>query len=265
MHPAALLDEMALKFKDLHFIPAREEALYACLTAIHECFDSFLSMDLDTACTVPNLFFVRTGYAARALRKLLNICDSQAEFEGSSHIDVRNLKFEEYLNSIIHLLVTVHSENNATIPRAFALVMTQIKTQAIESSKLLSTIRLPDDDKGSSKGDDQKSLFPNLSEPLHQDCHHLLDKKSGLPWLDDATKKPSTVPNDEPDQPPLFNAPLDPLLQMDPSQWHRNGQDDAFMTGIDVLQWFEQDFALNSGLIEYDGLNLPPGPTTWQQ
>jgi len=49
--------------------PGREEALFGCLAAIHECFDSLLSMDVATACTLPTYFFVRTGYAARALPK----------------------------------------------------------------------------------------------------------------------------------------------------------------------------------------------------
>ena len=271
------LDELTLKFKDIHFIPAREEALFATLAAIHECFDSFLSLPVATACMVPNLFFVRTGYAARALRKLLNICDSQAEFEGKAHIDVRDLRFEEYLTKLISLLAKVHSENNATIPRAFGLVLMQIKSQAMQSSKLLQSIRPPEESGDTKKKEeDPEATFSLEPEDLN-------DPRCPLPTVTkrilSTTATPSTNPSNTPFPPappkgltsntsPLppralpetylpFALPLDPQLQMDPSQWHRaDDQDDAFMTGIDVLQWFEQDFALDAaGLVEYDGVS----------
>jgi hypothetical protein len=253
-----------LKFKDLHFIPAREEALFACLAAIHECFDALLSMDLAMACALPNLFFVRTGYAARALRKLLNICDSQAEYEGRSHMDVRDLKFEEYLNSIITLLGRVHSENNSTVARAFGLVLAQIKAQALESSKLLSTIKLPDDGSSINPKFDPNSNFSIGSRgPYDHPCLQLgkieavsqPDYQSGAPFV-----APLTVPG----QAPPVIGPLHPQAQIDMSQWPQNDASDAFMTGIDVLQWFEQDIALSSGIFDYDGMGLQPSDGHWQ-
>ncbi len=57
-----------------------------------------------------------------------------------------------------------------------------------------------------------------------------------------------------------------PLQQQsfDTTQWQHNDANDAFMSGIDVLQWYEQDFALNAGTFEYDGMSLPPA-ANWQQ
>ncbi|EXJ62053.1 hypothetical protein A1O7_02486 [Cladophialophora yegresii CBS 114405] len=258
------LDELALKFKDLHFIPAREEALFACLAAIHECFDALLSTDIATASTLPNLFFVRTGYAARALRKLLNICDSQAEYEGRSHIDVRDLKFEEYLNSIIALLAKVHSENNSTVARAFGLVLAQIKAQALESSKLLSAVRLPGDSSGIDPKLDPDSTFSiGTKGPCDDPCYQLLGS-AAVSRPDFATGTPFAAPPTLPIQPPPVAGPLHPQAQVHPTPWQENDADDEFMTGIDVLQWFEQDFALTSGAFDYDGMGLQPADGHWQ-
>jgi hypothetical protein len=264
--PHPVMDELALKFKDLHFIPAREEALYACLGAIHECFDSLLASDFAITCTLPNLFFVRTGYAARALRKLLNICDSQAEFEGRSHIDIQDLKFEEYLNSIIALLAAVHAENSATIPRAFYLVLTQIKTQARESSKLLSTIKPADDSVENNKMGDLPSTMSMRSEPYDHPCL-LLEKTHDLTHGNTVGTEISDLSGPLPVQPSPLDGPLHPQAYKDASQWQHNDQDDEFMTGIDVLQWFEQDFALNAAVFDetYDGMRLQPAPAHWQQ
>ena len=221
-----------------------------------------LSLDVATACTLPNLFFVRTGYAARALRKLLNICDSQAEFEGRSHIDVKDLKFEEYLNAIIALLSRIHAESSSTVARAFGMVLTQILTQALESSKLLSSIKRVDKSNGVDANFDPDSDFLiGSKEPFNHPCLQLgripdpqpSDAHADTIYGDPDTLGSQNVAVEAPPHQPGFDA----------TQWQSNDSNDAFMSGIDVLQWFEQDFALNAGTFEYDGMSLPPAH--WQQ
>ena len=254
-----------MKFKDLHFIPAREEALFACLAAIHECFDALLSMDVATACQLPNLFFVRTGYAARALRKLLNICDSQAEYEGHPHINVEDLKFEEYLDAIIALLGKVHTENNSTIARAFGLVLTQIKTQASTSSKLLSLTKRANESQSVDPKFDPTSDFSIGSKESYEHPCLQLGKVSEPSLLGIPDTASYGSPGVLPEQPVSFSGPLLQQPHSDLNQWQQNAADDTFMSGIDVLQWFEQDFALNAGTFDYDGMSLQPAPAHWQQ
>lgn len=222
-------------------------------------------MDVATACTLPNLFFVRTGYAARALRKLLNICDSQAEFEGRSHINVEDLKFEEYLEAIIALLGKVHAENSSTVARAFGLVLTQIKTQALTSSKLLSmTKRANGTEKVDPKFDPNSDFSIGVKEPYDHPCLQLgkISEPSMVDMPDTTSYGP---PGSLPDQPASFDGSLLQQPQSDLNQWQQIDANDAFMSGIDVLQWFEQDFALNADNFEYDGMSLQPAPTQWQQ
>ncbi|OAP56273.1 hypothetical protein AYL99_09452 [Fonsecaea erecta] len=243
--PIAAVESMTSKFKDLYFIPARVEALFTCLAAIHECFDAFLSMSLVSICSLPNIFLVRTGYAARALRKLLNICDSQAEFEGRSHIDVRDLKFEEYLTAIIDVLRRVHALSNSVVARAFCLVISQIKTHGLNSSRLLSTIKQTDNTATSQSG-----VSPTLVSSLPSDkrfdhpCVHA-DKNHQADRTESQAYDFGNLTSIPPTQPSQNQVPVDTQIQAESAQWLENDTDDAFMSGIDVLQWFEQNLAFD--------------------
>ncbi|KIY02312.1 uncharacterized protein Z520_02450 [Fonsecaea multimorphosa CBS 102226] len=247
------VESMTSKFKDLHFIPARVEALANCLAAIHECFDGFLSTDLASICTLPNIFFVRTGYAARALRKLLNICDSQAEFEGRSHIDVQDLKFEEYLTAIIDVLRRVHAQTNSIVARAFCLVLSQIKTQGLNSSRLLSVLKQADNAAAirSAVGPTPVPSMPSIErfDCLHSDESQQSHETEPLAYgFGGLTSVPPTRA-----QLPQEQTLLDAQTQAKSAQWLENDTDDAFMSGIDVLQWFEQDLAFDDpAAYDYD-------------
>ncbi|KIW34911.1 uncharacterized protein PV07_01653 [Cladophialophora immunda] len=251
--PAAAVESMTSKFKDLHFIPARVEALFACLAAIHECFDAFLSIGFASMCSLPNIFFVRTGYAARALRKLLNICDSQAEFEGRSHVDVRDLKFEEYLTAIIDVLRRVHAQNNSVVARAFCLVLSQIKTQGLNSSKLLSAMKRADEaaTTRSRVSPTSASSMPS-NERFDLPCLHS-DESQQSQRTESLTYDSGDLNSAPPPQLPHDQIPLDAQTQAKSAQWLENDTDDAFMSGIDVLQWFEQDLAFDDpAAYDYD-------------
>jgi len=202
-------------------------------------------MGLASICTLPNIFFVRTGYAARALRKLLNICDSQAEFEGRSHIDVRDLKFEEYLTAIIDVLKRVHAQNNSVVARAFCLMLSHVRTQGLNSSRLLSAM------KQTEKAETTRSRVsptPVSSLPsngrLDPPCLRSDESQQSHPteslaydFGDMTSGPPAQLPHDR--------THLDAQTQTKNAQWLENDTDDAFMSGIDVLQWFEQDLAFD--------------------
>ena len=102
--------------------------------------------------------------------------------------------------------------------------------------------------------------------PHHQACLSL-QKAIQLSEKDLAGTKPYDLAG-PPQAPPALtsNAPLHPQAQSDIYPWQQqSAQDDDIMSGIDVLQWFEQDFALNSGAFDetYDAMSLQPAQ--WQQ
>jgi hypothetical protein len=246
---------------DSHFVPARVEALFACLAGIHAVFDAMLSMDVATVCTLPNFFFVRTGYAARALRKLLSICESQVAATGQPHIDMNDLKFDEYMNSLIELFAKVYAQNNSHVVRAFCCVLTQIKTQGLKSLRGYCfrdglhggpDSLEPDNDPPSAPGLLTARLSGSteyLSRTRAQlglpDSHALDESASGLP---------ASLPVV---QPSSFDAQTnDPAIQSDLSLWLQVDSSESAMSGTDMLQWFEQDFAFDDlDMLGLDGIN----------
>ncbi|OQV00916.1 Fungal specific transcription factor domain-containing protein [Cladophialophora immunda] len=212
-----------------------------------------LTLRFASMCSLPNIFFVRTGYAARALRKLLNICDSQAEFEGRSHVDVRDLKFEEYLTAIIDVLRRVHAQNNSVVARAFCLVLSQIKTQGLNSSKLLSAMKRADEaaTTRSRVSPTSASSMPS-NERFDLPCLHS-DESQQSQRTESLTYDSGDLNSAPPPQLPHDQIPLDAQTQAKSAQWLENDTDDAFMSGIDVLQWFEQDLAFDDpAAYDYD-------------
>ncbi|KAL2428719.1 hypothetical protein ABEF95_005350 [Exophiala dermatitidis] len=225
----------------LQVLPARIESLFACLTAIHGCFDALLSMDLTTLCVLPNMFFVRTGYAAWALRKLLNVCESQPLAEGQFTISTEDLKFEEYLSALIETLARVSEQNNSHVVRAFYVVMTQIKAQASKTSNA------PDGVDISTREVQQvlQTGCVNGSQPSTAPT-----KSSGS--VSQRLRPAETTNFGAPNTEPIISSQqlqLDAYLQSDqqlgaPSLAQAN-MDDSAMTGIEALQWFDQDFAFD--------------------
>ncbi|KIW19322.1 hypothetical protein PV08_03616 [Exophiala spinifera] len=226
------------------FAPARIECLFTCLSAIHHCFDALLSMDISTLVTLPNFFLVRTGYAARALRKLLNICEHQGAVTGQFPINSKDLKFEEYMTSIIRLLARIHEETNSQVARAFYLVITQIKQHGIKSHHFSLFANCP-------------AMLPRIDTELDKegfrDSGIALNSTGRLgvattvgaasgEQLHSVSQASYAIPD----------APAQiPLEQQNPSwfdssaaagslpSWQEAGTFDA---GMSYLQWFEQDF-----------------------
>ncbi|EXJ87163.1 hypothetical protein A1O3_04122 [Capronia epimyces CBS 606.96] len=216
----AAVQDMTSSWENLQFPAARIESLFACLAAIHACFDAMLSMDLATVCALPNMFFVRTGYAAWALRKLSTICESQAQANGQFSLDTKDLKFEEYLSSFIELLAKVHAETGSQVVRAFYIVMTQIKAHA-------------------AAGKAGVNEFPPRC-PERPASSHLKPVDSASQQLD------PTIPVDAE---PVILPPQSQLdgrtpyfLQQGMPSWAQGGFDDSVMSSLEALQWLDQDF-----------------------
>lgn len=247
---------------DLHFVPARIESLFACLTAIHASFDAILSMSLPTLCILPNLFYVRTGYAARTLRKLLNICESQAEVAGQSNISIADLRFEEYMDLLIHLFAKVHAENSSHIVRAFCMVLTQIKAQGLKLSKPGTFFDCTKDttskiDPGSTASSSSTPLLTRQSDAPPNELS-MSDMQhpgfiSDLPLF-----QPSGQPSNPSPGQQLVGIPVEMAFQPDLPVWLQNEPNDFAMTGNDFFQWFQQDFTFDDlEQFDRDDLTFP--------
>jgi hypothetical protein len=272
---AAAVNNLASSLEDLHFAPARIESLFNCLGAIHAIFDAFLSMDLGTLCVLPNLYFVRTGYAARALRKLLTICETQARAGAQFRIDAKDLKFVEYMTSLVDTFKKVHAANNSQVARAFSMVLSQMRAQAMKEPSVTEGVGVSED-----PADDivQSSRRPRINsqptpQPTPQPTSHplssnILPRETSLP-IYPANPMPFYASNNPPnlqthqqgfDNPTNFDSPINVPV------WYPSETSDSYMTGIDVLQWFGQDFMFDGvSTFGYEDTNYPPGTGGWQQ
>lgn len=246
----------------MHLVPARVESLFTCLSAIHEIFDAFLSMDVATISTLPNLFIVRTGYAARALRKLLHLCESHAEMEGKLYIEIRDLKFEEYMNSIIDLLTKVHDETNSTISIGFCMVLKQLRAQGLKSSKFYSAAKHA----GSATQQNKQTTQTLFNETV-------VAEKSTFPGtgqIPAPVQEPYQIGNTNLNSiclPDTFaNQQQGLATNIDNSQltW---GQDDLnnSWANMEILHMVQQDLMYDEfGMYGDDGMNIQTGNASWQ-
>jgi len=270
-HEPSNFDQSA-SLNDLQFVPARIESLFTCLAAIHECFDALLSMDLTTLCTLPNFFLVRTGYAARALRKLLSICENQAALTGHFQINVQDLKFDEYMTSLIHLFARIHEENSHHVARAFCLVISQIKAHGLRSLKApnftnacIDDIReineKLDKDSAARAGFTASNLKqPTLSIRNTARSEALMPQTPAMPG--GLIAEPWQMAPGQQSLGSFNSAAPQPDLPL----WLQGGTNDSTMSGDDVLQWFEHDFAFDD--LEMYGrgdMNYLAGTAEFQQ
>lgn len=264
---AAAVNNLASSLEDLHFAPARIESLFNCLGAIHAIFDAILSMDLGTLCVVPNLYFVRTGYAARALRKLLTICETQARAGAQFRIDAKDLKFVEYMTSLVDTFKKVHAANNSQVARAFSGVLSQMRAQAMKEPSIPTGVGVSEDPVNDNI---QRTRRPRMnSQPTSQPLSsNILTRDPSLP-IYPANPIPFYASGNPPniqtqlqgfDNPNNFDSPSNVPI------WYQSETNDSYMTGIDVSQWFGQDFMFDGvSTFGYEDANYPPGTGGWQQ
>jgi len=119
--------------QDRNLVPARVDSLFICLQNIHAVFDAFLQMDIAESRSLPNLFFVRTGYAAKALKKMTEIWEDQTRLGG--HAYPLDLKFDYYMDALIERLSRVGHENKRVIANSFMLLLKSIRTEGYNQSE----------------------------------------------------------------------------------------------------------------------------------
>lgn len=262
---AAAVNTLAASLEDLHFAPARIESLLNCLAAIHAIFDAFLSMELSTLCVLPNLYFVRTGYAARALRKLLTICETQARAGAQFRIDAKDLKFVEYMTSLVDTFKKVHAANNSQVARAFSVVLGQMRAQAMKEPSVPPGVGLSEDPANEStqrttKPRTNSQPLPQLlpSNILPQDHGPLVYPTNHIPFLPSSNTTNIQTHQQGFDNPSNFDSPINVPI------WYPNETNDSYMTGIE--QWFGQDFMFDGvSTFGYEDINYPLGTGGWQQ
>lgn len=265
---AAAVDTLAASLEDLHFAPARIESLFNCLGAIHAIFDAFLSMDLSTLCVLPNLYFVRTGYAARALRKLLTICETQARAGAQFQIDSKDLRFVEYMTSLIDAFKRVHAANNSQVARAFSVVLSQMKAQAMKEPNIAAGVGPPEDLINDTH---QRTRRPRIdSQPTSQPpTTNILSSDSSLPLYPTNPMPfypPNNLPNIQTQHPQRLDNPISFDSPVNMPIWYPSEANDSYMSGIDVSQWYGQDFMFDGvSTFGYDHANYAPGTGGWQQ
>lgn len=209
-------------------------------------------MDLATICALPNFFFVRTGYAGRALRKLLTMCEIQASSSGNFFISIEDLKFEEYITAIVHLFLKVHEENNSPVSRAFCLLFSQLKLQG---SKSLSALCPP-----VSGRDEHQDLSSTIKATLAASSGVAPSTKepgsTNLPSLMtaapvDLTSHVVGVHQNQPvgqeslilDQQAM--PATNPGFQLDLPSWLQTDSKNTTMSDVDVLGFFDQGFGFD--------------------
>ena len=120
-----ILDDIVQSLDDLDIVPVRIDSLCTCLKSVHELFNIVLELDIDTLRCLPNLFFVRIGYAAVVLDSLSDIFESNAWGNSRSHaIDI---KFDYYMNHAIEIFTEVGMDGRSNIAASFAAVLMKIK------------------------------------------------------------------------------------------------------------------------------------------
>lgn len=222
-------------------------------------------MDLSTLCVLPNLFFVRTGYAARALRKLLTICETQARAGAQFRIDAKDLKFVEYMTSLVDTFKKVHAANNSQVARAFSVVLGQMRAQAMKEPSVPAGIGLSEDQANEAI---QRTTKPRMnSQPMPQPLSsNILPRDHALPVYP-ANQMPflpsSSTTNTQTHQ-PVFDNPNNFDSPINVPIWYPNEANDSYMTGIE--QWFGQDFMFDGvSTFGYEDVNYPLGAGGWQQ
>ena len=92
--------------------------------SIHQAFDALFEMDLDTIRNLPNLYFVRTAYAAVGLIKM----DGVLRCKGSRMCDIFDLKVESYLQKTIDLLSRASEGGQSPPAFGFGFVFQRLKS-----------------------------------------------------------------------------------------------------------------------------------------
>ena len=105
--------------------PAQIDSLMICIDSIHQCLDAFFEMDTDSIRNLPNMFLVRSAYAAVALIKMDSVFKSRGtKFE---NVFSPNLKIDYYLDTMIDVLAKASEDQKSIISFGFGFVFRRLK------------------------------------------------------------------------------------------------------------------------------------------
>jgi hypothetical protein len=110
---------------------AHVDALTACLTSIHEAFNSFVSLDYSVIRCLPTIHFARISYASVALIKLASAATSPASRLG--HVfKPTDFMVEYHLNRVIHHMKVAGESDGGRTPAKFSLVLGMLKSWSLK-------------------------------------------------------------------------------------------------------------------------------------
>ena len=112
-------EQLASFFNDMDIGPARIDALCTCLSAARSYLDTMLSLEIDTLRCLPNMYFVRSGYAAMTLKWLdeinMEVMSPQLNFNLNIRLQPHRPTKPLCLRSTFRQL---HGKNDPTLRRS---------------------------------------------------------------------------------------------------------------------------------------------------
>jgi hypothetical protein len=139
------LEELAKFLSDLDIGPVRMDSLCACASSTHDYFDTLLGLDLPTLRSLPNMYFVRSGYCAMVLKLIhdLHIESMSPRSQHSSSASdsasdrsqplLGDVKFDHYMDRMITVYAEVGKDGKSNIATSFYHALRMIKNVKIAS------------------------------------------------------------------------------------------------------------------------------------
>jgi hypothetical protein len=222
--------------------PAHIESLITCMESIHQSFDTFFEMDIQTLRNLPNLFYVRNAYAAVALIKMEGVlcCCKSTRFES---LFARNLKVEQYLDTMIQVLERVADCERSRIAISILFVFIKLKSWYLQKQGgIRSASTLPADWEMLSS----KDLAEELNENEHARPPSLLPAEA-LSTQKETRITPASTTNFEQQN---RNLATDHLWNPFAGQECTPGSEDRTMFNLGLPQFYDFGFA-------FDDMDLP--------
>ena len=130
-------EQLASFFNDMDIGPARIDSLCTCLSSAHTYFDSLLALEVNALRCLPNMYFVRSGYAAMTLKWLdeINVetmspgsnSTSTSSSSDKPNLHTLEVKLDHYLDNMISLYEQVGKDGKSNIATAFYHCFRMIK------------------------------------------------------------------------------------------------------------------------------------------
>jgi hypothetical protein len=139
------VEELSKFLSDLDIGPVRMDSLCACAASTHNYFETLLGLDIPTLRSLPNMYFVRSGYCAIVLKLIhdLHIESMSPRSQHSSSASdsasdrsqpiLGDVKFDHYMEKMINLYAEVGKDGKSNIATSFYHALRMIKNVKIAS------------------------------------------------------------------------------------------------------------------------------------